>query len=95
LLVYGKSVNPIESKREIHYENYQKVIKRFENKTRPDPFTLPPEAVLKKLIHALESPRPKIRYYVTFPAYLLSTLKWLLPTRAMDWLLRRISANEN
>ena len=58
------------------------------------PFTLPPEAVLKKLIHALESPRPKIRYYVTVPAYILPILKRLLPARAMDWILRRIAAGE-
>jgi NAD(P)-dependent dehydrogenase (short-subunit alcohol dehydrogenase family) len=54
------------------------------------PFTLPPEAVLKKVIHALESPRPRARYYVTFPTYLFGTLRRLLSSRALDRILRRV-----
>ena len=50
---------------------------------------LPPEAVLKKVIHALESPRPRARYRVTFPTSLFATLKRLLPDRAMDRILAR------
>lgn len=56
-------------------------------------FTLEPEAVYKKLLHALESPRPKARYYVTFPTYLMGYLKRLLSTRAMDWLLIKAGKN--
>ena len=54
------------------------------------PFTLPPEAVLKKVIHALESKRPRERYYVTFPTYLFGTLRRLLSTRALDRILRKV-----
>jgi hypothetical protein len=54
------------------------------------PFTLPPEAVLKRAIHALESRRPRPRYYVTFPTYLFGTLKRLLSIRLMDRLLSKI-----
>jgi len=54
------------------------------------PFTLPPEAVLKRVIHALESRRPRPHYYVTFPTYLFGYLKRLLSTRLMDDLLSRI-----
>ncbi len=54
------------------------------------PFTLPPEAVLKRVIHALESRRPKPRYYVTFPTYLFGTLKRFLSTRLLDKLLARV-----
>ncbi|MEL6518053.1 MAG: short-chain dehydrogenase, partial [Pseudomonadota bacterium] len=50
---------------------------------------LPASAVTAKLIHALESPRPHPRYYVTTPTYLMATLRRLLPTRALDALLRR------
>lgn len=53
------------------------------------PFTLPPEAVLKRVIHALESRRPRARYYVTVPTYLFAALRRLLPTRALDTVLRR------
>ncbi len=54
------------------------------------PFTLPPEAVLKKVIHALESKKPKARYYVTFPTYLFGYLKRILSSRLMDKLLNKI-----
>jgi NAD(P)-dependent dehydrogenase (short-subunit alcohol dehydrogenase family) len=54
------------------------------------PFTLPPEAVLKKVIHALESRNPKPRYYVTFPTYLFGYLKRILSTRALDKLLAKV-----
>ena len=54
------------------------------------PFTLPPEAVLKKVIHALESKRPHERYYVTFPTHLFGILRRLLSTRALDRILRKV-----
>jgi NAD(P)-dependent dehydrogenase (short-subunit alcohol dehydrogenase family) len=47
-------------------------------------FKLPPEAVAAKLVHALESKRPKTRYYVTFPTYAAAFLRRILPARALD-----------
>jgi hypothetical protein len=55
----------------------------------PDRWELPASAVTAKLIHALESPRPKPRYYVTVPTYLSGLLKRLLPTRLLDRVLAR------
>jgi NAD(P)-dependent dehydrogenase (short-subunit alcohol dehydrogenase family) len=45
---------------------------------------LPPEAVAKKLVHALEAARPKAHYYVTFPTYAAAFLRRILPARALD-----------
>ena len=56
-----------------------------------DKFELGPESVLKRLIHACESPRPKPRYYVTTPTYVMGFLKRILSARAMDWVLRKAS----
>lgn len=47
-------------------------------------FTLPPEAILPKLRHPLESPR--LRYPVTLVAHAMSILKRLLS----GWMLDRI-----
>ena len=52
-------------------------------------FKLPPEAVVKKLVHALEAKRPKARYYVTMQTYAVALLRRLLPTRALDALAAR------
>ena len=49
-----------------------------------DPGELPPEAVTSKLIHAIESPNPRPRYYVTTPTYMAAFMKKVLPTRALD-----------
>ncbi len=49
-----------------------------------DRFRLPPEAVAKKILHALESPRPRIRYRVTVPAYLGSWAARFVPAGWID-----------
>ena len=76
-------------------ETYEAMERRLTKEGPAAPFTLPPEAVLEKVIHALETTRPKVRYYVTFPTYLFATLKRLLPHRGLDWVLRRVSRGEN
>ena len=73
-----------------HREQYAAMIGRLEGQRGPLPFTLPPEAVLKRVVHALESQRPHRRYQVTVPAYLTAWLQRLLPTPLLDWLLYRI-----
>lgn len=71
-------------------EEYKtKLRERLYHSSGPDTFELPPEAVVKKLVHALESRRPRPRYFVTTPTYLMATLRRLLPTRALDWVLSR------
>lgn len=74
---------------------YEGMLKRLNKKGDAAPFTLPPEAVLEKVIHALESDRPKPRYYVTVPSHLFGILKRLLPTRGLDWVLLKVSRKEN
>jgi NAD(P)-dependent dehydrogenase (short-subunit alcohol dehydrogenase family) len=54
-------------------------------------FKLGPEAVLAKLVHAVESDRPKIRYYVTQPTYVLALARRFLPQRVLDVFLDRAS----
>ena len=73
----------------VHREKYLGVLARLNKKGPAAPFTLPPEAVLKRVIAALESKKPKPRYYVTFPTYLFATLKRLLSHRQMDYLLAK------
>jgi len=81
----------IDIENSVHKERYQQVLERLNKEGPAVPFTLPPEAVLKKVIHALEARTPKARYYVTFPTYLFAYLKRVLPTRTLDRLLRLAS----
>ncbi|MER2582843.1 MAG: SDR family NAD(P)-dependent oxidoreductase, partial [Candidatus Competibacter sp.] len=60
----------IQAETSLHREQYAAMEARLLKKGPAAPFTLPPEAVLKRVIHALESRRPRARYYVTVPTYL-------------------------
>ncbi|MDU8946016.1 SDR family NAD(P)-dependent oxidoreductase [Ovoidimarina sediminis] len=70
---------------------YEKtLLKRLYDSTGgKDAFELPASAVTAKLAHALEHPRPRPRYYVTTPTYLMGGLKRILPTRGLDTIIRR------
>lgn len=65
------------------------LLARLYEQRGPDFFELPPEAVTRRLIHALESRKPRARYAVTTPTHLLGIARRVLPTRALDWLLRK------
>lgn len=55
----------------------------------PDTFELPASAVSAKLVHALESAKPRPRYYVTTPTYAMGFLRRILSTRALDWVIAK------
>lgn len=92
---FDKYRENIDKSRSYHREIYEGMERRLTKEGPAQPFTLPPEAVLDKVIHALESRRPRAQYYVTFPTYLFAFLRRLLSTRGLDWVLRRISKSEN
>ncbi len=69
-----------------------KLIPRLEAERIDSPFELPPAAVVAKLIHALEAPRPRPRYYVTVPTHIMGLARRLLSTRLMDALTTRASS---
>jgi NAD(P)-dependent dehydrogenase (short-subunit alcohol dehydrogenase family) len=52
-----------------------------------DTFKLEPEAVTRRLIHALESSRPRRRYYVTTPAYAAAAMNRLLPAAINEFFM--------
>jgi len=83
---YQRNINPEGSP---HEDMYRRMEARLTKEGPAVPFTLPPEAVLKKVIHALESNRPKARYYVTFPTYLFGFLKRVLSDRMLDRVLNK------
>ena len=92
---YAMFKQNIDREHSAHRDYYQGVEKRLSKKGHAQPFTLPPEAVLKKVIHALESPRPKRRYYVTFPTYIFGVARRILPANLLDKILLKVSAGEN
>jgi len=81
----------IDWQHSVHRAQYAGQLARLDKPGPAAPFTLPPEAVLAKVVHALESPRPRPRYPVTVPSVLFWWLKRLLPVRVMDWVLTQAS----
>lgn len=80
----------IDWKASARAEQYkQRLLKRLYEDRGPDKYELPPSAVTEKLWQALEGPTPAARYYVTTPTYLFGTLKRILPTSWLDWLLAK------
>ncbi len=70
---------------------YETVVRKrlYDTSGKPDMFELPVSAVTKKLIHALESPRPKPRYMVTTATYISNLMRRIFPTRMLDSILSK------
>ena len=75
----------------VHWQAYAAEERRLQTEGPAVPFTLPPGAVFRKVLHALESPRPKVRYYVTFPTYLFAVLRRIVSHRMLDHVLLKVS----
>lgn len=75
-----------------HKKGYEEAVARLSKEGPTSSQTLPANAVVKKLIHALESTRPKARYYVTMPTYGAGLMRRVLPTFLLDWVMRRQGA---
>ena len=89
---YQRNIDPSKS---VHHDTYKALERRLQSDESGAAFTLPPEAVLKRVIHALESSQPRIHYYVTFPTFLFATLKRVLPRRSLDRVLLNVSRRES
>jgi len=84
----------IDIETSVHREKYLATQKRLTREGKAVAFTLGPEAVLEKVIKALECSHPRPRYYVTFPTYLFAGLKRILSQRMLDRVLSGVSRGE-
>ncbi|PTX57272.1 short-subunit dehydrogenase [Litoreibacter ponti] len=76
------------SPRRAQYE--ESLLKRLYESNGPDTFELPASAVSHKVWRALTDAKPKARYMITTPTYLMAVLKRILPARALDALIDRM-----
>ena len=74
-----------------HPESYKFWEDRLSGTDSTSSFILTPTAVLRKVMHALESESPKTRYHVTFPTHLFAVLKRILPNFMLDKILLKVS----
>lgn len=81
-----RHIEPAQSR---HQAAYQQTLSRLEREGGARGFTLPSEACIPPLLHALTSKRPRHRYPVTFPTRLFAILRRLLPSRWLDRILAK------
>ncbi|MFQ5995098.1 MAG: SDR family NAD(P)-dependent oxidoreductase [Acidiferrobacterales bacterium] len=79
--------NNINVEASAHRKTYAALERRLAGQGSEPPFTLAPEAVLKKVTHALEARHPKVRYRVTVPTHFFAVLKRVLPASWVDGFL--------
>ncbi len=84
----------IDAASSAHAPTYQAVERRLAGEGSATPLTQQPDAVVRKLIHALEHPRPRTHYRVTLPTHLFAILDRLLPQAWMDRVLLAATARE-
>jgi short-subunit dehydrogenase len=80
----------INKDKSVFANDYTKIENELNGDNYTVPFSLGPEAVLNRVVHALQSNKPKARYYVTFPTYLFAFLKRVLPAALLDKILVRV-----
>ena len=78
----------VDVARSPHRAAYERRIKAMESDSQSF-MKLGPEAVVKHLIHALESPRPKARYMISPHTYAAAAMRRALPGRLLDLVLSR------
>ncbi|MBB5020116.1 NAD(P)-dependent dehydrogenase (short-subunit alcohol dehydrogenase family) [Chitinivorax tropicus] len=91
---YQAFLDHIDRDQSFHRAVYLEMEARLTKPGATTGFTLPAEAILPPLIHALESPRPKARYRVTKPTQWFAIAKRILPTRWLDKLLLAATGGE-
>ena len=80
----------LDTAHSLHREAYARMRELAADPTGKAPYSLPAKAVVDQIIHALEARKPKLRYYVTKPAKVLSLLDRVLPESWMDRILRKL-----
>jgi NAD(P)-dependent dehydrogenase (short-subunit alcohol dehydrogenase family) len=85
----GEAARGLEMRNSVFAKQYAKELTEPERTySRPtDIFRKPPEAVAAKIVHALESPHPRVRYPVTGAAWFGEFTARFLPARLKDRML--------
>lgn len=92
--VVDKSLLQVDMEKSYFTKQYQAMLTTYKAMKSNSMFTKKPDAVIKKLIHAIEAKKPKAKYPVTFPAHLFVFLKRVLTTRMLDKLFLLLSKKE-
>jgi NAD(P)-dependent dehydrogenase (short-subunit alcohol dehydrogenase family) len=88
------SLKKIDLEHSHFHQRYKHMLGAFRQRKSDSMFTKSTAVVIKKLIHAIESSKPKAKYPVTLPTYFFIILKRLLSVRMLDSVITYISRKE-
>ncbi|NSL18133.1 SDR family NAD(P)-dependent oxidoreductase [Tatlockia micdadei] len=88
------SLKKIDMGNSFFRQQYQKMLNGYREQKEESIFTRGTDAVITKLIHAIEVRKPKPKYPVTFPAHLFVVLKRILSVRTLDRFIAYLSRKE-
>lgn len=74
----------VDWKSSVRATEYEGLLHRLYEAKDKDRWELPASAVTDRIVHALESARPRARYRITTPTKLMAVARRVLPTRAID-----------
>jgi len=89
-----KSIQNITLDKSSFKNQYEAMLVNYKQQKTDSAFTQTTAAVIDKLIHAIESKRPRMKYPFTFPAHFLIFLKRCLPVCLIYKFLLLISKKE-
>lgn len=88
LAMFRRSIDVERSPHRAYYERRMTEMEQGTGATSR--FKLGPDAVVAKLVHALESTRPRARYRVGLPTHAAAIIKRLLPDVLLDRIVARV-----
>jgi short-subunit dehydrogenase len=86
LAKFSEKVNLDQSEYAQHYHDYLS-----KNPLSRNPGAKQPIDVVRVIQKAIKAKRPRIAYYITWPAHIIGRLRVVLPTRWLEWAMRRFS----
>ncbi|MGQ3892799.1 SDR family NAD(P)-dependent oxidoreductase [Legionella sp. CNM-4043-24] len=88
------ALKKIDTEHSYFKTQYQHMLGQYRQQKTESVFTRGADAVVCKLIKAVEKKHPKPKYRVTFPTHLMAVMKRVLSTALLDRIIARVSKKE-
>lgn len=88
------SLATIDMQNSYFSKQYAAMLTHYKTSSSDTVFTKKPDAVVKKIMHAIAARKPRAKYPVTIPAHVLIFLKRILSTKTLDGFLSFTSKKE-
>ncbi|CEK09548.1 SDR family NAD(P)-dependent oxidoreductase [Legionella hackeliae] len=92
--IIDHSLKKINQEKSHFHQEYQIMLGDYRQNKSQSIFTRGTDAVINKIVHAIESRSPKTKYRVTLPAHLIAFLKRVLSVKMLDKMLAYASKRD-